>query len=428
MPLKRIIFGPVVIVVCSWRAVPLSSEDYYRIVPVPGAADVCIVASAANTKPGSFMLRRVLQAAPVNQIFVNCPGNQWYLDGIPGLGTDLQSSAEALRQIAEDLRGTGGQVLVLGSSMGGYGAVAMGALMQADIVFATGVEFVLNLPGGLSARFLKGRPADLDILQAMAEARSRFIMACGEDCFTDLYGLMIAERSGIAGLTSLTFRNRSHSLPPYLQGRWGFPQIVTQLLTTGHPPFEDGLGTLVYEHDLCRQLQDLNAVMQGRMEGIDDLIRRFEALGQRIEDTHDRSYAHYGQGMALRSAGDVAGSESALRRAHADNPTNFRFLNQLARSLLAAGQHDEAEAAVRLSIRMQEGISDERDPFTRLILSRLLKAENRVAEAVDVVVEELQCSPKSGVYWQFLEELLSDMTARAARRTMEGLTRMAIPA
>lgn len=405
----------------------MSSEDYYRIAPVLGAADVCIVASAANTSPGSFMLRRVLEKAPVNQIFVNCPGNQWYLDGIPGLGTNLQSSAEALRQIAEDLRGAGGKVMVLGSSMGGYGAVAMGAIMQADIVFATGVEFVLNLPGGLSARFLKGRTADLDILSAMAEARSRFIVACGEDCFTDLYGLTIADRAGGAGLTSLTFRNRSHSLPPYLQNRWGFPQIVTQLLTTGHPPFEEGLGTLVHEHDLCRQLQDLNAVMQGQMEGIDDLIRRFEALSRRIEDTHDRSYAHYGQGMAQRSAGDTAGAEAALRRAHADNPTNFRFLNQLARSLLAAGQHDEGEAAVRLSIRTQEGIANERDPFTRLILAQLLKAQNRVAEAMDVVVEELQYSPESGVYWQFLEELLSDMTTRATRRTTEGLTRKVIP-
>ena len=202
---------------------------------------------------------------------------------------------------------------------------------------------------------------------------------------------------------------------------------MTQLLTTGHPPFEEGLGTLVHEHDLCRQLQDLNAVMQGQMEGIDDLIRRFEALSRRIEDTHDRSYAHYGQGMAQRSAGDTAGAEAALRRAHADNPTNFRFLNQLARSLLAAGQHDEGEAAVRLSIRTQEGIANERDPFTRLILAQLLKAQNRVAEAMDVVVEELQYSPESGVYWQFLEELLSDMTTRATRRTTEGLTRKVIP-
>lgn len=372
------------------------------------------------------MLRRVLEEAPVNRIFVNCPGNQWYLDGVPGLGTNLATSAEALRQIAEDLRGPGGQVLVLGSSMGGYGAVAMGALMQADIVFATGVEFVLNLPGGLSKGFLKGRNADLGILQAMAESRSRFIMACGEDCFTDLYGLAVADQAGIAGLTSLTFRNRSHSLPPYLQNRWGFPQIVTQLLTTEHPPFEDGLGTLVHRHDLCRKLQDLNAVMQGRMEEIDDLIRSFETLSQRIEDTYDQSYAHYGQGMVLRSAGDAVGAEAALRRAHAGNPSNFRFLNQLARSLLEAGQHDEAESAVRLSLRVQDGIADERDPFTRLILARLLKAQNRVAEAMDVVVEELQHSPQSGVYWQFLEELLSDMTARAARRTTEGLTRKVI--
>jgi len=388
-----------------------------------GAVDVCIVVSAANTKPGSFMLSRVLEKAPINQIFVNCPDNQWYLDGVPGLGTDLQSSAEAMLQIAEDLRGANGQILVLGSSMGGYGAVAMGAMMQADIVFATGVEFVLNQPGGLSTKFLKGRTADLDILPVMAGARSRFIVACGEDCFVDLYGLSIADQAGIAGLTPLTFRNRSHSLPPYIQNRWGFPQIVTQLLTTGHPPFEDGLGTLVHEYDLCHQLQSLNAVMEGQMEGVDDLIRRLEALGGQITNTHDRSYAYYGQGMALRCAGDATGELTALRRAHADNPMNFRFLNQLARSLLAAGQHDEAEAAARRSIRMQEGIDNERDPFTRLILARLLKAQNRVAEAMDVVVEELQHSPKSGIYWQFLESLLSEMTARAARRSMDGLTR-----
>lgn len=143
----------------------MNVENYYGITPVTGASDVCIVASAAKTRPGSFMLGNVLADIPVNRIFVNCPNNQWYLDGIPGLGNDLSSSAAALRHIADDLRGEGGKILVLGSSMGGYGAVAMGALMQADIVFATGVEFILNLAGGLSREFLDGRRANLDILR-----------------------------------------------------------------------------------------------------------------------------------------------------------------------------------------------------------------------------------------------------------------------
>lgn len=130
--------------------------------------------------------------------------------------------------------------------------------------------------------------------------------------------------------------------------------------------------------------------------------------------------------MVLRIIGDTFGAERALRLAHADNPTNFRFLNQLARSLLTAGQYEEAEPVVRLSIRTQAKISGERDPFTQLILARLLKAQNRVVEAMDAVVEELQQNPNSGVYWQFLEETLSDMTARARRRTIDGLTRQAV--
>ena len=92
-----------------------------------------------------------------NKLFVNIPGNCWYRDGVPGIGDCIESAAEGIRIIMQEIAPR--SVMCIGNSMGAYAALLFGTLVNAGHVLAFGPETLLRLPtagaGPLSAT---GRP------------------------------------------------------------------------------------------------------------------------------------------------------------------------------------------------------------------------------------------------------------------------------
>lgn len=108
----------------------------------------------------------------------------WYLRGVPGWGDDLPGLAAAVRAHAEE-RGATGLVLV-GNSAGGYAALALGALLDADEVIAVVPRSALSEPvsdalddrrlAALRARVLEEPAVDprlLDLTVLLREEHAR---------------------------------------------------------------------------------------------------------------------------------------------------------------------------------------------------------------------------------------------------------------
>ncbi len=80
---------------------------------------------------------------PVKRLFVRDLHQAWYHRGIPGYASDLTGAAEALREL---LSGHEIERLVaVGNSAGGYGALALGTLLGADVVLCFAPQTVLDL-------------------------------------------------------------------------------------------------------------------------------------------------------------------------------------------------------------------------------------------------------------------------------------------
>jgi pimeloyl-ACP methyl ester carboxylesterase len=93
----------------------------------------------------------------VNKILVRDTSNSWYHYGVPGLGCDIADTISRLRDLISQTRPS--RVVTLGQSMGAFGAVLYGALLDVDEAIAFGPLAVFN--SALSARFSDERWSDV---------------------------------------------------------------------------------------------------------------------------------------------------------------------------------------------------------------------------------------------------------------------------
>ena len=79
---------------------------------------------------------------PVKKMFVRDPRQSWYHRGMPSHGNNLESIAELLQKIVAEQDVD--RLVTVGSSAGGYAALAFGALLGADRVLAFGPQTTLD--------------------------------------------------------------------------------------------------------------------------------------------------------------------------------------------------------------------------------------------------------------------------------------------
>ena len=85
----------------------------------------------AKAGPPTFTFGGSLAHSPASILFLRDRSRLWYHGGVQGFSTDLESTADRVRQIAGNR-----PVLAMGQSMGGYGALMLGILGAATDVLA----------------------------------------------------------------------------------------------------------------------------------------------------------------------------------------------------------------------------------------------------------------------------------------------------
>ena len=91
-------------------------------------------AAMSPLKPPPFHLFEATTGLPVKRLFVRDPARVWYQHGVPGFGASIDEVAAALRAIIDE-HGIE-RLVTIGSSAGGYAALAFGSLLEADLVLS----------------------------------------------------------------------------------------------------------------------------------------------------------------------------------------------------------------------------------------------------------------------------------------------------
>lgn len=81
-----------------------------------------------------FEWEGVLRAVNCHKLFLKDSHQHWYHGGLDGLGDTLDETVANIRSLMEEWGAT--RIMCLGSSMGGYGALLLGALLRADLIVA----------------------------------------------------------------------------------------------------------------------------------------------------------------------------------------------------------------------------------------------------------------------------------------------------
>ena len=82
------------------NGVPLVSDTHHLLLH-PGAKQFLILLSATGTKPGSFNLWKHADALPYHKLYLRVPINDWYQQGVPGLGADPEETYASIRRLIE---------------------------------------------------------------------------------------------------------------------------------------------------------------------------------------------------------------------------------------------------------------------------------------------------------------------------------------
>ena len=95
-------------------------------------------AGEGSGEPPVFEFARSLASVPVNTIFVRDHAAAWYHRGVAGVGPDIDSVADHLRTITA----TATEVVMVGNSAGGFGALLFGALLGWEVHAFTPQTFI----------------------------------------------------------------------------------------------------------------------------------------------------------------------------------------------------------------------------------------------------------------------------------------------
>ena len=341
------------------------------------------------------MMQHNMSGFPASQIFLNCIDNGWYIAGIPGLGCDVSQVAERLQEVVGDLRGAQGKTIFYGGSMGGYGALLYGSLLNVDYILATGVETILSVPGGHSAAFLNGKSADFDLFSIVKNSQAKTFLYYGEyfppDLLSALHIRPALENHG----SVIVVKNKGHSLPPLLDKLYGLPKIFENILSSGDTQINDVVSSPILDYgELVEAIFAVFTGPTGPGKDSTSLQAHMDCLAYCARDLSlpDNCRAHalyaYSQGCLLKS--NLAQAKSSIEQSIELEKENFRIYGQAARCAFLLEDWDAAISHGVKSIRLQRpDLLDADNSILNLVVEVFLKKQDAIG-ALRVIAKEMK--------------------------------------
>lgn len=228
----------------------ISISDYCQIHKLADSADTIVAFSSYKTPKGKFRFIHALENFEGNIIYINSKkGDDWYINGIEGIANNYVDAAKGLREIIKDTSGEHGKIITTGGSMGGYGAVLYGSLMNADYSFASGVELIMNLFIGLS--YVENKIESSTIEKIISRSRCTHNICVGAIDPVDMINYSYFKDN--KKINWFIFKNKPHNVIEYIHKKYDILNILNEIIKDGKPNF--------HNDDLKEQLVDYEQVI-----------------------------------------------------------------------------------------------------------------------------------------------------------------------
>lgn len=218
------------------------SGESFSIHPRAGSKKLVVFFSGTGKSNGKFDFWKVGRQVRENLIFINNGNNQWYQSGVPGLGSSVAETVSRLKSLSSSLGAT--EIFAIGASMGGYGAVLYGSLLEAKVM-AFGVDTLLKIPG---SRSLQQMPKEVrvvypDLVPVVRERSTRVQLYVGEMDPMDLVGA--SRLIGLPTASIETIRGVDHKCARFFLDHVGLLDTISAYLNDQPAPRIPGLGSIL---------------------------------------------------------------------------------------------------------------------------------------------------------------------------------------
>ncbi|OOF07847.1 hypothetical protein BZG82_16055 [Salinivibrio sp. PR5] len=201
--------------------------DYCKVKRSLGSKKCVICFSGFGTKRGRFNFIRTFSTLHCNQIYLNTPHDNYYHKGIPGLGNDLNETIESIREIINSLTECV-EVITFGCSMGGYGALVYGALLNVDKIIGLGPSIPLYSESWLGK---KERDKHVDIFASLesiiSSSKAKKVILHGDSTLSDI--LTHHRMKNYSNVIARNFYGCSHALAQIVSRKMSLSVFVSDL-------------------------------------------------------------------------------------------------------------------------------------------------------------------------------------------------------
>lgn len=399
-----------------------------------GKQDLLIAFSSVNVPPGKFSGSKAFYGINANVLFINCPSNSWYINEIfPGCN-DWSANIKYLSNLIKRLTKKDSIVITYGGSMGGYGALLYGLAINADYIFSTGVEHLFYIDGGNTRRYFQGpvnscipNPCDLT-----KDFTGKAYVIYGENFLPDIF--CAYDLAKAKGMNVCTIKNQPHSVPPYINNKYGLTDFMFTAISTGELPFEkNDLGDILVAGESIYILYD--AFMEVKRDKF--TLRTFHELlrleGSDIKSESCIKYLYKYLGIFHYSFGEYASAiENLQKSAHkglicselfaylsyalfSNNEldkslqyssrsidivplVSYRLLMRHVKNLIALKRYKEAFDIIQVK-------GDFKNAETNFQMSKILESLYNIPEALDYANIAVLMAPNRKPFINWLEKL-----------------------
>lgn len=202
-------------------------SDYFNYVN-NNSNELIVVFSPFAVPVGKFGFSGAFSKDDCDYLFLNCPDNLFYLEGVPGLGANVEETLSAISEMISKYKGD--RICFFGSSMGANGALHYGSLLGINNIIAFSAKSNIEI---LSYTFKHNRHSSRikyipDYVSMVSEAKSKIWLIAGDNEFTDYISLcMFPTKFNIVKLLS---HGSDHYLVRKIHEYYGLHSVVKEML------------------------------------------------------------------------------------------------------------------------------------------------------------------------------------------------------
>jgi tetratricopeptide (TPR) repeat protein len=382
---------------------------YFKINPYEGSNKLAVIFSTVGVKPGYFTFYKTMESIPVHKIYLTDPNSEWFQSGIPGLGATISETIESIKKVKEYLGAT--EVYTIGSSMGGYGSILYGALMDCTAL-AFGARVELGIKGSQSYT-LANRGFNFkykDLRPLVADSRCHVTIYQGEADVNDL--LAANQLYPYKNVECVTIKGVAHATPVFLNNKYGIKEVISRFVE-GNPilEFDERGNILTYDNAveilfaalelMASKNWDTSVKVLNSLLEIDsqfdvahhklgiayyqlrDFNKAFEHQQEAVNISPHFANAQHQLGICLRKLGNYKESYEAHKKAYELDPKLAGAHHHAGLSLEKLHLYEEAENEFRKAVELSK---NNKKYLKKLVDTLQFNSDRKLKEVTDLMV------------------------------------------